>query len=67
MKKHLLTICAVLITMSVLAGCAGREPLDGRESPLEQSGVPSADFAAATSEPGELPDASFTKEDYQKL
>ena len=66
MKKNLMMICAGLFTMSVLAGCVGKEVLAGRNSLPEQSEA-SAASTASVSEPGEMPDDSFRKEDYEKL
>ena len=47
--------------MSVFTGCAGRN------SSPEQSNVSITNSPIATSEPGEMPDNSFSKEEYQKL
>ena len=61
MKKYLTIILATLFTMSVFTGCAGRN------SSPEQSNVSITNSPIATSEPGEMPDNSFSKEEYQKL
>ena len=61
MKKYLTIILATLLTMSVFTGCAGRS-----RSP-EQNNVSTTNSPIATSEPGEMPDNSFSKEEYQKL
>ena len=61
MKKYLTIILATLLTMSVFTGCAGRS------SSPEQSNVSTTNSPIATSEPGEMPDNSFSKEEYQKL
>jgi len=61
MKKFLPTILAALLTLSVFTGCAGRN------SSPEQINVSTTDPPVTTSEPGEMPDNSFSKEDYQKL
>ena len=47
--------------MSVFTGCAGRN------SSPEQSNVSITNSPIAASEPGEMPDNSFSKEEYQKL
>ena len=61
MKKYLTIILATLLTMSVFTGCAGRS-----RSP-EQNNVSTTNSPIATSEQGEMPDNSFSKEEYQKL
>ena len=61
MKKYLTIILATLFTMSVFTGCAGRN------SSPEQSNVSITNSPIAASEPGEMPDNSFSKEEYQKL
>ena len=61
MKKYLTIILATLLTLSVFTGCAGRS------SSPEQSNVSTTNSPIATSEPGEMPDNSFSKEEYQKL
>lgn len=61
MKKYLTIILATLLTMSVFTGCAGRS------SSSEQSNVSTTNSPIATSEPGEMPDNSFSKEEYQEL
>ena len=61
MKKYLTIILATLLTMSVFTGCAGRS------SSPEQNNVSTTNSPIATSEPGEMPDNSFSKEEYQKL
>ena len=61
MKKYLTIILATLFTMSVFTGCAGRS------SSPEQSNVSITNSPIAASEPGEMPDNSFSKEEYQKL
>ena len=61
MKKYLTIILATLFTMSVFTGCARRN------SSPEQSNVSITNSPIATSEPGEMPDNSFSKEEYQKL
>ena len=61
MKKYLPIILATLLTMSVFTGCAERS-----NSP-EQSNISIANSPIATSEPGEMPDNSFSKEEYEKL
>ena len=61
MKKYLTIILATLFTMSVFTGCARRS------SSPEQSNVSTTNSPIATSEPGEMPDNSFSKEEYQKL
>ncbi len=61
MKKYLPIIFAALLTMNVFTGCAGRS------SSPEQSNVSTTATPIATSEPGEMPDNSFSKEEYQKL
>ena len=61
MKKYLTIILATLFTMSVFTGCARRS------SSPEQSNVSTTNSPITTSEPGEMPDNSFSKEEYQKL
>lgn len=61
MKKYLTIILATLLTISVFTGCAGRSSLP------EQSNVSTTNSPIATSEPEEMPDNSFSKEEYQKL
>ena len=61
MKKYLTIILATLLTLSVFTGCAGRS-----RSP-EQNNVSTTNSPIATSEQGEMPDNSFSKEEYQKL
>ncbi len=61
MKKYLTIILATLFTMSVFTGCAGRN------SSPEQSNVSITNSPITASEPGEMPDNSFSKEEYQKL
>ena len=61
MKKYLTIILATLLTTSVFTGCAGRS------SSPEQNNVSTTNSPIATSEPGEMPDNSFSKEEYQKL
>ena len=61
MKKYLTIILATLFTMSVFTGCARRS------SSPEQSNVSITNSPIAASEPGEMPDNSFSKEEYQKL
>ena len=61
MKKYLPIILATLLTMSVFTGCAERS------SSPEQSNISIANSPIATSEPGEMPDNSFSKEEYEKL
>jgi len=50
-----------------LAGCAGQEVSDGRDSSPVQSGVSSADSAAIALQTGESPDTSFGKGNAEKL
>lgn len=61
MNKYLPIILMVLLAMSVLIGCAGRNSL------AEQNNVLNTNSPITTSELGEMPDDSFSKEDYQKL
>lgn len=61
MKKYLPIILATLLTMSVFTGGAERS-----NSP-EQSNISIANSPIATSEPGEMLDNSFSKEEYEKL
>ena len=67
MKKYLTVILATLLTMSVFTGCATQTSLGLRSSSPEQSNVSITNAPIATSEPGEMPDNSFSKEEYQKL
>lgn len=61
MKKYLLIIFATLFTVGAFTGCTGRN------SSPEQSNVSTTNLPATISEFGEMPDNSFSKEDYQKL
>lgn len=61
MKKYLPIIFATLLTVSAFTGCARRN------SSPEQSNVSTANPPITTSELGEMPDNSFSNEDYQKL
>jgi len=61
MKKYLSIILAVLVAASVLTGCAGQA------NALEQSVVSNTDAPASTPDKEDMPDDSFSKEDYQKL
>ena len=61
MKKYLTIILATLFIMSVFTGCARRN------SSPEQNNVSTTNSPITTSEPGEMPDNSFSKEEYQKL
>jgi len=61
MEKYLSIILAVLVVASVLTGCAGRA------NAPEQSVVSNTDAPASTLEKEDIPDDSFSKEDYQKV
>lgn len=61
MKKYLSIIFAVLVAASVLTGCAGQA------NTPEQSVVSNTDAPASTPEPEDVPDTSFSEEDYEKL
>ncbi|MDO5346845.1 MAG: hypothetical protein Q4E91_14055 [Lachnospiraceae bacterium] len=61
MKKYLSIIFAVLVFVSVLIGCTGQS------SGSEQNMVSNTNASASISGPENMPDASFSKEDYQKL
>ena len=61
MKKYLSIIFAVLVLASVLIGCAGQS------SGSEQNRVSDTNAPTSTPEPEDMPDDSFSKEDYQKL
>ena len=61
MKKYLSIIFAVLVFASVLIGCAGQS------SGSEQNMVSNTNSPTSTPEPEDMPDDSFSKEDYQKL
>lgn len=62
MKKYLLFASAVLLVLSTLTGCAGQ----GR---AQAAGIPerSASTQISLSAGNELPDDSFTSEEYEKL
>ncbi len=61
MKKYLSIILAVLVAASALAGCAGQANMP------EQSMVSNTNAPSGTPEKEDIPDDSFSKEDYQKL
>jgi len=61
MKRYLSIILAVLVAAGALSGCAGQT------NTPEQSMVPNTNAPAGTPEPEDIPDDSFSKEDYQKL
>ncbi len=61
MKKYLSIILAVLVAASAVTGCAGQT------NTPEQSMVSNTNAPASTPEKEDLPDDSFSKEDYQKL
>ncbi len=61
MKKYLSIIFAVLVLASMLIGCAGQS------SGSEQNMVSNTNAPTSTPEPEDMPDDSFSKEDYQKL
>ncbi len=61
MKKYLFIIFTILVIVSVLAGCVGQsgEP--------KQSMISNTNACASTPEKKDIPDDSFSREDYQKL
>ncbi len=61
MKKYLSIFLAILVAASALTGCAGQA------NALEQNMVSNTSVPASTPEEENLPDDSFSKEDYQKL
>ncbi len=61
MKKYLSIIPAVLVAASALTGCAGQV------NTPEQSMVSNTNAPTSTPETEEIPDESFSKEDYEKL
>lgn len=61
MKKYLCMIFAVLVFASVLIGCTVKS------GGSEQSMASNTNASTDTQEPEDMPDASFSKEDYQML
>lgn len=61
MKKYLLLVLAAMLIMGVLAGCA-----EQTKTP-EQSMVSGTNAFVGTLDSAEMPDDSFSKEDYEKL
>lgn len=61
MKKYLSFILAVLLIMGALAGCAGQT-----KAP-EQRMASNASTSTSTPQPEDMPNTSFSKEDYEKL
>lgn len=61
MKKYLSILLAVLVAASTLTGCAGQA------NAPKQSIVSNTDAPAGTPKKEDIPDDSFSKEDYQKL
>lgn len=69
MKKYLSIISAVLIIASVIAGCAGQPntPKSGMVSDIGVLDDLSAAEGIPKNIPKDIPDDSFSKDDYQKL
>ncbi|MGN0314302.1 MAG: hypothetical protein ACI4EG_05880 [Fusicatenibacter sp.] len=61
MKKYLSIIFAVLVLANVLIGCTGQS------SGSEENMVSNTDAFTSTPKTEDMPDESFSKEDYQKL
>lgn len=61
MKKYLSVVFAVLVLANVLIGCTGQS------SGSEENMVSNTDASTSTPETEDMPDDSFSKEDYQKL
>lgn len=61
MKNYLSFILTTLLIIGALAGCAGQT------NTLEQSVVSDTVALTSTLESEDMPDVSFSKEDYEKL
>lgn len=69
MKKYLSVISTVLVIASVITGCAGQPntPKSGVVSDIGVLDDLSAAEGITKNIPKDIPDDSFSKEDYQKL